>query len=69
MTLDTIRLIVEIAMDDLERHSDFMTIKEMCSIMDIICIGHKKAVVSYIEAVKYGRSLGYNYDPLNLVPL
>jgi len=69
MTCDAMRLIVEIAMDDLERHNDFMTIKEICSIMDIICIASKATYARYIEAVKHGRSFGFNYDPLNLVPL
>ena len=37
-----------------------MTIKDICLIIDIICIAHERRVVSYIETVKYGRSFGSN---------
>ena len=68
MTSDQLMKIVEMVMDDLERHSDFMTIKEICSVVDIIAKASKMNYDRYFELVAQGRSIGFDYDPLNLVP-
>lgn len=68
MTGENMKLIVEIVMEDLERNSEYFSMKDFLSTINTINIAAKASYIRYIDAVKHGRSLGYNYDPLNLIP-
>ena len=61
--------IVEMVMDDLERYSEIMSIQELCSCMGIISQASSLNYAEYFELVAKGRSIGFDYDPLNLVPI
>ncbi len=68
MTGENMKLIVDIVMEDLERNSEYFSMKDFLSTINVIDIAAKASYIRYVDAVNYGRSLGYNYDPLNLVP-
>ena len=67
MTTTTIMTIGDMAMEDFDRHHESMTLKELGKVMDIIAKVSKLNEARYIELVAQGRSIGFDYDPLNLV--
>ena len=55
MTGENMKLIVDIVMEDLERNSEYFSMKDFLSTINTINIAAKASYIRYVDAVKYGR--------------